>query len=263
MVMMRPQSAHQWLILILVSLLLAGRCSAQVPTTAAPTPTTGYLLHYELGVILDTFYYVNECVWIPSGVRITAVFSGSPAQQSGLRPGDIITAVNGWRVNSPQAFQWAIANSGGRVILQGQNVGTGALFQISAFPRLSQPVVATPFSPAHGPYAPGAPAYGHSGYYVPQAMPQTVPTARAPAAPAKTMPAPSKQWGGTTMQGTTTMPSTTSATSTTVPSEVTTPVAPTPVTPRTGTPGTDVTPPPPPPPGTRIVPPDSVPTGVR
>jgi hypothetical protein len=217
MATMRPKSALQWLALMLVSLFTAERCSAQVPTTYAASSTYSYPPRYELGVMIDTAYSLNGGVWAPSEVLITAVIPGSPAERSGLGPGDFITLVNGWRVTGPQALQWAIANSGGRVTLLGRDGRTGTPFHIQGLSLLGQAGVMTVLPTAYSAYAPGVPADRASGYRAIPVPSGSVPTAQAPAVPTKSYP---------TGQGT--------APTTTAPAATTT------------SPGTDIVPPAPP-----------------
>lgn len=46
----------------------------------------------------------------PTGVLVTAVFAGSPAERAGLKVGDLITAVGGAEVSDPDSFGYRFAN---------------------------------------------------------------------------------------------------------------------------------------------------------
>jgi hypothetical protein len=149
---------------LLVSVVMAQRCSAQAPASTAPPLADSSRARYELGVTISTYSSIQGSALVPTGVCITAVAPGSPAQQSGLEPGDIITVANGWSVTSPPALQWVIANSGGQATLGGQKARSGTRFQIPPFPLVSQPIAATPFPSAYGSCAPRALAYGQWPY---------------------------------------------------------------------------------------------------
>ena len=61
-----------------------------------------------------------------SGVLVTAVEPGSPADQKGIKPGDVITDVNRRPVSSPKQFRDALGKTGSKngVIINFNSEGT-------------------------------------------------------------------------------------------------------------------------------------------
>ena len=53
-----------------------------------------------------------------AGVVVTDVEEGTPAWTSGVRPGQIISHVNGQAVRTPKQFRAAVANKSGEVRLR-------------------------------------------------------------------------------------------------------------------------------------------------
>lgn len=53
----------------------------------------------------------RQSVRIPRGAIIVRVFRGSPAEQAGLRPGDVITSVDGRPVDSRESFSTQVATA--------------------------------------------------------------------------------------------------------------------------------------------------------
>ncbi len=68
------------------------------------------------------------------GALVERVFSGSPAQAAGLKPGDVITAVNGKQVDSREAFTTytATTSSGQSVAMNVSRGGTPHTVQVRA-----------------------------------------------------------------------------------------------------------------------------------
>ena len=78
----------------------------------------------------------------PSGVVVKDLHPASPARASGLRRGDVITAVNGRAVDDPEAFRYRIATL---------PVGQSAELEISRAGQkqtITMPLIAPPESPA-------------------------------------------------------------------------------------------------------------------
>ena len=72
-----------------------------------------------------------------NGVVIAQVVTGSPADQAGLEPGDVITGVNGKLVNTPEELTTAIKDTtiGGNVNLQVWRAGTKQLISVKTSER--------------------------------------------------------------------------------------------------------------------------------
>lgn len=140
-------SASRRFVLVVVSVVFTETCSAQAPP---PTATASSPASYHLGAQVETSYSFSDGILLPSGVRTLAVTPGSPAQRSGIRPGDILTVVNGQKVTSPESLRQAMANSGGQITIVGQNAGTGITFEIKGLPLASLPVSGTAPHPNFG-----------------------------------------------------------------------------------------------------------------
>ncbi|MFN8707708.1 MAG: PDZ domain-containing protein [Planctomyces sp.] len=52
------------------------------------------------------------------GIGVESIQQGSPAEQVGLVPGNVIVAVNGIRLESPELLDQAVAQSGGILTLE-------------------------------------------------------------------------------------------------------------------------------------------------
>jgi S1-C subfamily serine protease len=52
------------------------------------------------------------------GLGVESIQPGSPAEQVGLVPGNVIVAVNGLRLESPEILDQAVAQSGGILTLE-------------------------------------------------------------------------------------------------------------------------------------------------
>jgi S1-C subfamily serine protease len=80
----------------------------ETPDTAATAPTSGALDGAELGSVTDNAV---------SGALVVSVEQGSRAWTNGLRPNDIITAVNRNAVDSPESVEKLLAAGSGTLAL--------------------------------------------------------------------------------------------------------------------------------------------------
>lgn len=102
--------------------------SNQVRRTAAELIETGTATYPVIGVLLDTSY-VGEGVQVVTGADATdgpAVSPDGPADRAGIRPGDVILAIDGRPVTQPDELIVAIrAKAPGDAVLLTVRSGTG------------------------------------------------------------------------------------------------------------------------------------------
>lgn len=110
--------------LILAAACAAGLGYAQLPASSvrlqgAPRPATGSYLGVWVWEV-DQARAAELKLPDVAGVEITGVREGSPAAEAGLRPGDVITKFNGWRVTGNDDFSRLVRETpvGQRVTLE-------------------------------------------------------------------------------------------------------------------------------------------------
>jgi hypothetical protein len=138
----------------LIGLPVIARAQSRQPTNSlrgAPPAA-----QYRLGVWIEPVSQWNGQSWVPSGLRITGVSPGSPAEQAGVRTGNVLTSVNGSQVSSLTGLLTALANSGGRLSLGLREGGRATTREIKSFawaPPLSRRTPQSPttyYAPAYG-----------------------------------------------------------------------------------------------------------------
>jgi hypothetical protein len=80
-----------------------------------------YVPCYVNGTLLQNvrWYLGMSGMFLPGrGIGVESIQPGSPAEQVGLVPGNVIVAVNGIRLESPEALDQAVAQSGGILTLE-------------------------------------------------------------------------------------------------------------------------------------------------
>ncbi|MFN8485707.1 MAG: PDZ domain-containing protein [Anaerolineae bacterium] len=153
-------------------------------TPRAQQPTAYLGVRYNM---LTPDIAAQAGITVTQGAIIGEVVPGSPAEQAGLQPMDVITAVDGKPLSDTYALADAISGRkpGDKIALavfrNGQNVPlTATLGQPPAggAPAPSGPgaAPATPAAPGAAPATPRAPATGQPGGATPQAAPKTAPS---------------------------------------------------------------------------------------
>jgi len=94
--------------LTLLLLAVAGRDSRPVTLLAALFSPLGHELVIYIGKKME---FIGRPIFVPDprGLRVLDVLPGSPAWQAGMRSGDLLTAVNGWPVNTREGMETALA----------------------------------------------------------------------------------------------------------------------------------------------------------
>ena len=101
---------------------------------AAQLTTTGRATHPMIGVGLEPLPGGAADAGQPRGVRVASVAAGGPADQAGLRIGDVITAAAGQAIQSASQLVAAVERTGvGRPLVLTVNRG-GAVLQLQVVP---------------------------------------------------------------------------------------------------------------------------------
>ncbi|HIH38072.1 site-2 protease family protein [Candidatus Woesearchaeota archaeon] len=81
-----------------------------------------------LAILLLVFGPISQAIYEPIGVNIVSVDAGSPAEASGLTPGELITSIDGIRVQTTQNLSSLLKEKKpGEKLLLGTNVSTHTL----------------------------------------------------------------------------------------------------------------------------------------
>jgi hypothetical protein len=72
----------------------------------APTPSANVDRVRELGLDEEPVVDVDGM----RGIRVSRVYPGTAAEKAGLKPGDVIRSINGYRTEQPGNLAWIIAN---------------------------------------------------------------------------------------------------------------------------------------------------------
>jgi Do/DeqQ family serine protease len=88
-----------------------------------------------------------------TGVLVTNVYSGSPAERAGIVSGDVVLLVDGFPVNDPQALRYRIATQmlGGSVQLTVMRRGSRIVLSVALEPPPAEPKPAETWLPAISP----------------------------------------------------------------------------------------------------------------
>lgn len=97
-----------------VSLILAAFASLRYPPLTIPAALFAPLAHEFLIITGNKKEFAGEPLYVPppEGVRILDVFPGTPAEEGGLEPGDVILTVNGMHVYNSTFFRAMLVHSG-------------------------------------------------------------------------------------------------------------------------------------------------------
>ena len=91
-----------------------GGLAAASPWVRLVVLVAGPAMNLMVGVLLGVIIFYNMGKPVTNKVVVDLVSPGSPAEQAGLLPGDLITQINGQKINSQQTLQQVVT----------QNLGT-------------------------------------------------------------------------------------------------------------------------------------------
>jgi regulator of sigma E protease len=117
---------------------IAGGLAAAHPAVRVATMLGGPAMNILTGILIFSFLFQQIGVPDTRTIKIQAVSPGSPAAQTGILPGDIVTKINGQTLlNTDQLIQTVTANRGKEITLTYQRGSQATDIKIT--PRVNPP----------------------------------------------------------------------------------------------------------------------------
>jgi regulator of sigma E protease len=101
----------------------------------------GVTMNALLAVVIFTVMYASGYpTAVPAdGIKVVVVSPGSPAEQAGLKPGDVVLQVNGQAINDMAVFSAAVRNEPGKPISLLVKTAGGEQTNVQLTPRANPP----------------------------------------------------------------------------------------------------------------------------
>jgi regulator of sigma E protease len=115
-----------------------GGLAAASPWVRLVVLAAGPAMNIMIGILLGVIIFYNMGKPVTNKVVVDMVAQGSPAEQAGLLPGDLITQINGLKIDSQQTLQQVVTqNLGTPITITYQR--NGQSYTITLVPRTNPP----------------------------------------------------------------------------------------------------------------------------